>query len=178
MATGHHRAEQYRPTVPGAPAPSAADVSDISNISEVSDVSDVSEVSEVSDELDEATIETVVRGFYGRVRDDVLLGPVFSARIANWEPHLKRMCAFWSSVMLATGRYSGQPMQMHLPLPIEAMHFDRWLALFEATARERCSNAAAERLIKAAQRIAESLELGVAGAHGVMLGRNQRFVRS
>ena len=88
--------------------------------------------------IDEAMIERLVRGFYRRVRDDALIGPVFAARIGDWEPHLARMCAFWSSVALMTGSYHGQPMQKHLPLPVDAAHFDRWLALFEATARELC----------------------------------------
>jgi hemoglobin len=85
--------------------------------------------------IDEAMIERLVRGFYRRVREDALIGPVFAARIGDWEPHLARMCAFWSSVALMTGSYHGQPMQKHLPLPVDALHFDRWLALFEATVR-------------------------------------------
>ena len=109
--------------------------------------------------IEEAMIERLVRGFYGRVRDDAVIGPVFAARIADWEPHLARMCAFWSSVALMTGRYHGQPMQKHLPLPVDAAHFDRWLALFEATARELCPPKAADHLIERARRIAESLEL-------------------
>jgi len=93
--------------------------------------------------IDEAMIERLVRGFYRRVREDALIGPVFAARIGDWEPHLARMCAFWSSVALMTGSYHGQPMQKHLPLPVDAAHFDRWLALFEASARELCPAAAA-----------------------------------
>src|ERR1700727_2868965 len=83
--------------------------------------------------IDEAMIERLVRGFYARVRDDDVLGPIFAAKISDWEPHLQKMCAFWSSVALMSGRYHGQPMAKHLPLPIDAQHFDRWLALFEAT---------------------------------------------
>ena len=33
--------------------------------------------------IEEAMIERLVRGFYGRVRDDALFGPVFAARIAD-----------------------------------------------------------------------------------------------
>ena len=127
--------------------------------------------------IDEAMIERLVRGFYDRVRGDDLLGPVFAARIADWEPHLAQMFAFWSSVALMTGRYHGQPMRKHLPLPIDATHFDRWLALFAATAEDLCPPKAARHFIERAQRIAESLELGIAGAHGVMLGRGERFRR-
>src|SRR5947209_7104359 len=53
--------------------------------------------------IEESMIETLVRRFYAKVRADALLGPVFEARIADWEPHLKQMCAFWSSVALMTG---------------------------------------------------------------------------
>jgi hemoglobin len=127
--------------------------------------------------IEEAMIERLVRGFYGRVRDDAVIGPVFAARIADWEPHLARMCAFWSSVALMTGRYHGQPMQKHLPLPVDAAHFDRWLALFEATARDLCPPKAADHFIERARRIAESLELGIAGAHGALLRKGERFER-
>ena len=47
--------------------------------------------------LDEAAIERVVRAFYAAARGDPLLGPVFG-RVADWEPHIARVCAFWSSV--------------------------------------------------------------------------------
>lgn len=67
--------------------------------------------------IDEAMIEQLMRGFYARVRDDALLGPIFETRIADWEPHLRQMTAFWSSVALLTGRYHGQPMPKHLPCP-------------------------------------------------------------
>jgi hemoglobin len=128
--------------------------------------------------IDEAMIERLVRGFYARVRTDEMLAPVFDARIKDWEPHLQQMCAFWSSVALMTGRYHGAPMPKHLPLPIDAAHFDRWLALFEATANEICPPDAAAHFVERAQRIAASLELGVAGANGVLLGLGERFRRS
>ena len=128
--------------------------------------------------IDEEMIELLVRRFYDRVRSDELLGPVFEARISDWEPHLQRMCAFWSSVALMTGRYHGQPMRVHLPLPVDADHFDRWLALFSSTASEICPPAAAELFIDRAQRIAQSLELGVAMQNGVLLQKGERFRRA
>lgn len=125
--------------------------------------------------IDEAMIERLVREFYARVQADPLLGPVFAARIADWEPHLQQMMAFWSSVTLLTGRYHGQPMPKHLPLPIDAAHFDRWLALFEAEARALCPPIAADLFIERARRIAASLELGIAGARNMLLKRGQRL---
>ena len=106
-----------------------------------------------------------------------MLAPIFEARIQDWEPHLQRMCAFWSSVALMSGRYHGTPMAKHMPLPVDADHFDRWLALFEETAREVCPPPAATHFVELARRIAASLELGIAGAQGVLLGNGERFRR-
>jgi hemoglobin len=125
--------------------------------------------------IDDSMIERLVRGFYARVRQDELLGPVFASRIADWEPHLQRMCAFWSSVALLTGRYHGQPMPKHMPLPIDARHFDRWLALFAETAHELCPPAAAAHFIERSQRIGESLEMGIAIGRGLLLRQGERL---
>lgn len=127
--------------------------------------------------ITEAMIERLVRDFYARVRTDEMLAPIFDARIRDWEPHLQQMCAFWSSVALMSGRYHGAPMPKHLPLPIDAAHFDRWLELFEATANDICPPEAAAHFIERARRIAASLELGVAGTNGVLLGIGERFHR-
>lgn len=128
--------------------------------------------------ITEAMIERLVHAFYAKVRSDAVLAPVFEARIRDWEPHLAQMCAFWSSVALMTGRYHGTPMVKHMPLPVDAAHFDRWLELFEATARELCPPAAAAHFVERARRIAASLEMGIAGGQGVMLGVGERFRRN
>lgn len=127
--------------------------------------------------IDEAMIEALVRRFYTKVRDDEVLGPVFAAKIQDWEPHLQKMFAFWSSVSLMSGRYHGQPMVKHLPLPVDARHFDRWLALFAETAAEICPPEAAARFVLLSRRIGESLELGIACSQGVMLQKGERYFR-
>ena len=128
--------------------------------------------------ITEAMIERLVHGFYAKVRADAVLAPVFDARIKDWEPHLQQMCAFWSSVALMTGRYHGTPMVKHMPLPVDAYHFDRWLALFEATAAELCPRQAADHFVERARRIAASIEMGIANGQGVMLGVGERFRRN
>ncbi|HZW16316.1 MAG TPA: group III truncated hemoglobin [Brevundimonas sp.] len=127
--------------------------------------------------IDEPMIARLVDGFYDRVRADPLIGPVFNERISDWGPHLEQMRLFWSSVALMSGAYHGRPMPKHLPLPVDARHFDRWLELFEATARDLCPPAAADHFIERARRIAESLELGIAGANGVLLAKGERYLR-
>ncbi|MEP0708776.1 MAG: group III truncated hemoglobin [Parvibaculum sp.] len=112
---------------------------------------------------DEAEIETLVRAFYTKVRADAELGPIFDRVIGDdWEPHLQKMFNFWSSVMLTTGRYKGQPMRAHMKLKaVTPKHFDRWLVLFRETAEEVCDAETAERFVEKAARIAESLQLGM-----------------
>lgn len=127
--------------------------------------------------IDEPMIARLVDAFYDRVRVDPLIGPVFNERISDWGPHLEQMRLFWSSVALMSGVYHGRPMPKHLPLPVDARHFDRWLALLEATAADICPPPAAAHFIERARRIAESLELGIAGAHGVLLGKGERYLR-
>lgn len=109
-------------------------------------------------------LSDLVHRFYGRVRDDAVLGPIFAARIADWAPHLDRMVDFWCSVALMTGQYHGRPVPAHTPLPIEAAHFDRWLALFRATAKDTCTPAGAAHVIERAERIARSLHIAVVSA--------------
>lgn len=116
--------------------------------------------------IDDTMIEHLVRTFYSRVQADPLIGPIFAARVHDWDAHIAKLCAFWSSVALMTGRYHGSPMQVHARLPIAGEHFDRWIALFERTANELCPPAAAAHFIERARRIADSLELGIASAQG------------
>jgi hemoglobin len=128
--------------------------------------------------IDEAMIDSLVRSFYARVRKDALLGPVFETRIVDWEPHLQRMCAFWSSVALMSGRYHGQPMEKHLPLPVDARHFDRWLELFAQTANDLVPPAASKHFVERANTIARSLEMGIATRDGIFLKKEERLHRA
>jgi hemoglobin len=116
--------------------------------------------------VDEASIARLVTTFYGRARDDALIGPIFNGAVADWDHHLRQISDFWSSMMLKTGRYDGRPMRPHLMLPLRGEHFDRWLALFEATAREIFVPDVAEAFIMRARRIADSFEMGVASVRG------------
>lgn len=106
-------------------------------------------------------IDRVVRGFYGRIRTDPLLSPIFENRITDWEPHLRKMVEFWSSVTIMSGRYHGNPMAMHRNMPVTAIHFSRWLALFRETVQDLCPPEAQAHFIDRAERIAQSLLMGI-----------------
>lgn len=117
-------------------------------------------------DLREPMIGLLVGTFYERARRDEVIGPVFEAAVEDWDDHIAKITDFWSSVMLRTGRYNGRPMRPHLILPLEGRHFDRWLDLFEATARELCPPGIAEAFIVRARRIADSFEMARAGQRG------------
>lgn len=111
----------------------------------------------------EPLIRNLVHAFYGRVRSDEVLGPIFNQAIGDWDEHLDKLCRFWSSVTLMTGCYKGTPMQVHAALPVITRdHFARWLELFRTTAHEVCPSQAALLFVDRAERIAESLQLGIA----------------
>ncbi|HEY5409684.1 MAG TPA: group III truncated hemoglobin [Caulobacteraceae bacterium] len=115
----------------------------------------------------ESMIHTLVHAFYAKARDDDALGPVFARAVEDWEPHLQKMCDFWSSVALMSGRYHGTPMVAHARIAaIGPEHFARWIELFGQTAIEVCPPEAAALFIDRAQRIGESLQMGIAVTRG------------
>ena len=114
--------------------------------------------------VDESTIAALVDRFYAAVRQDEHLGPVFDAAIAPdaWPIHLTKMYAFWSSVMLSTGRYKGNPVVVHQGVDGLAPElFGHWLELFEAAALELFVPSIAQEFAVRARRIAESLKLAL-----------------
>jgi hemoglobin len=118
--------------------------------------------------VDEAMIHRLVHAFYAKVRRDPALGPIFNPVIGeHWDAHLAKLCDFWSSVVLMTGRFKGSPMSVHVGLPdIRPTHFARWLHLFGETADETCPPAAAALFRARAEMIAQSLQLGIAAHRG------------
>jgi len=112
-------------------------------------------------EVTERAISDLVDRFYAKVRRDPVIGPVFNNAIEDWDEHLTKLKAFWSSVMLTTGRYKGNPMATHMRQPIEPPFFDRWLALWRETVGELFTPDIAARFAEKAERIGESLKLAL-----------------
>jgi hemoglobin len=115
------------------------------------------------DGITEQSLTALVERFYARVREDAALGPVFNDAIDDWPEHLERLQAFWSSVMLTSGRYKGQPLPAHLKheAAITPTLFQRWLTLWGETTNELMAPAAAAALQEKAGRIAQSLSFGI-----------------
>ncbi len=115
------------------------------------------------DHVSEDSIKRLVDGFYAKVRRDSELAPIFLRAIpGDWGPHLNKMYAFWSSVMLTTGRYKGNPVVKHMAIPnIQPALFARWLELFNETTTELFDEAVSAEFQAKAARIAESLQLAL-----------------
>ncbi|HYU11446.1 MAG TPA: group III truncated hemoglobin [Stellaceae bacterium] len=111
--------------------------------------------------ISEPAIAALVGRFYGKARCDPLIGPVFDAAVDDWDEHLRKLCDFWSSVMLTSGRFKGNPMAAHMKHPIEPVFFERWLALWRETAGELFAPELAARFREKAERIADSLKLAL-----------------
>lgn len=111
----------------------------------------------------EPALARLVATFYGRVRQDDLIGPLFNDAVEDWPEHLSKLADFWSSVMLTTGRYKGNPVIKHVKhvARITPEMFARWLAIWRDTTAELLPPAAAAQLQDKAARIAESLQLAI-----------------
>lgn len=86
-------------------------------------------------------IRLLVDSFYEKVKQDAVIGFFFNdiARV-DWSKHLPKMYAFWGSVLLGEGEYSGAPFaphnRIHHQVPIEKEHFAQWVQLFQDTVNE------------------------------------------
>ncbi len=82
-------------------------------------------------------IKLLVDDFYGKVRQDEQLGPIFEGVIQDrWPEHLEKMYTFWGTVLLDERSYYGNPFMPHAQLPVEKEHFEKWLHLFHETLDE------------------------------------------
>jgi len=119
--------------------------------------------------IDDVFIDRLVETFYGRIREDATLGPIFNNAISDWGPHLSTMKDFWASVAFNAGRYSGRPVPVHLKhKTIREEHFAVWLGLFREVLEEISpSPLTVAYFMERAERIAQSLQLAMFGLPGL-----------
>lgn len=123
--------------------------------------------------LRQEDIMLVLSRFYARARRDTELGPVFDDTVKYWSEHLQRLEDFWSSLMLTTGRYKGNPVAMHLihAQRIQPHMFTRWLNLWEETTNELVSADVAWAMQIKAARIAARLITAMHGPEAIIVAR-------
>ena len=115
----------------------------------------------LADAVTPENLRDLVGRFYGRAREDALIGPVFNAAIDDWDHHLDHIAQFWAAGLLGVGRFTGRPMAKHMAQPITPPMFDRWLALWGEATSEVYAPPIAQALQARAARIAESYKLGL-----------------
>jgi hemoglobin len=101
-------------------------------------------------------IKLLVDTFYGQVQKDDLIGPIFNGKIGDrWPEHLEKMYRFWQTILLEQHTYSGSPFPPHKHLPIDKVHFDRWMEIFTETVDILFTGAIAEEAKLRAKNMAE-----------------------
>jgi len=112
----------------------------------------------LGDIMDRADIEALLCAFYSAALVDPVLGPVFAIAEMDLAAHLPRIASFWEVTLLGTGAYVGRPMQLHRHLAatagLAAIHFERWLVLWQHTLTALFKGPTATRAASDAQRMA------------------------
>ena len=101
-------------------------------------------------------IKLLVDKFYEKVNKDDLLSWIFNnLSKVDWKTHLPIMYDFWCTILLGTKTYKGHPFDIHLYLPVDSRHFDRWVKLFEEAVDENFSGEIAKEAKLRANTISE-----------------------
>jgi len=103
-------------------------------------------------------IARLVDAFYAAIREDEVLGPIFARHVQDWPTHLAKMCDFWSTIILKSGRYSGRPVLAHQKIAeLSPANFERWLGLWSDVVDAELPAAARAPFKTAARRMARSM---------------------
>ncbi|MCC7533557.1 MAG: group III truncated hemoglobin [Bacteroidia bacterium] len=101
-------------------------------------------------------IKLLVNTFYGKIREDDLLKDIFNNVIQDrWPEHLEKMYRFWQTILLDEFTYSGAPFPPHASLPVTAIHFERWVKIFNEVVDGFFAGERAERAKWQGNRMAE-----------------------
>ena len=101
-------------------------------------------------------IKLLVDNFYDKIREDDLLKDIFNGIIQDrWPEHLEKMYRFWQTVLLDDHTYFGSPFVPHAGLPVEKLHFDRWMELFSETVDTYFVGEKADRAKRQGNRMSE-----------------------
>lgn len=90
-----------------------------------------------------ADVEALVNQFYDAVLQDATLAPFF--KHMDFGRHLPKMVHFWTFVLLDEPGYTTDVTQKHAHMRLKKEHFDRWIALFNATVDRLYSGEHAEK---------------------------------
>jgi hemoglobin len=107
-------------------------------------------------------VKQLVNTFYGKVREDEMLAPIFNEHIENrWPEHLEKMYRFWQTVLLDEHTYYGAPFPPHARLAVKHEHFKKWLQLFNQTVDELFVGEKADEAKWRGQKMAQMFEIKI-----------------
>lgn len=111
----------------------------------------------------EEAISDMVDTFYARVLKDPLLRPVFvEVAGVDLDNHLPRIKAYWRKMLLGHRDYQGNMVTRHQAIhkrfPLQTVHFQRWLSLFEQTLTQDFSGPKTDRARRLARTIIGNLQ--------------------
>ncbi len=112
------------------------------------------------DIVSEEDVKLLVDTFYKYVTVNPVIGHIFTNIVkVDWDHHLPKMYAFWSTLLLGSMTYHGNPMQIHSKLntitPLGQKEFDEWVRLFTLTVDELFEGPAATEAKVRARAIAQ-----------------------
>ena len=115
-------------------------------------------------------IEILIQLFYQKVVLDPVIGFIFTETVSiNWEKHIPLIADFWESILLDNPVYKNNAMEMHYDLnkkmPLEKIHFDSWLSLFNQVVDELHEGKIATMAKKRAHSIAAVMQFKMEQAH-------------
>lgn len=122
---------------------------------------------ELRDIENRADIFLLVTTFYGKIKKDSFIGPVFLEVIPEneWESHLEKLTDFWETNLFLVRKFKGNPMKAHKDVDahfnhtIEQKHFGKWLEIWFTTVDELFSGTKAYEAKERARNIASILFL-------------------
>lgn len=109
----------------------------------------------------------MVDGFYERLLRDPALAPLFlDVAVIRIHEHLPRIKAYWCKMLLGERGYQRHMMQKHRAVNgcqrFTAIHYERWLALFEENLDEGFCGPLCERARGLARRVAGNMRRNLA----------------
>lgn len=87
-----------------------------------------------NDIRNKSDIESLMKLFYERAKNDQLLAPHFEH--INFDEHLPKIVHFWSFILLDEPGYTTQVFQVHEKMDINEKHFQHWVQCFQKVADE------------------------------------------
>lgn len=117
-------------------------------------------------------IARLVRTFYGEIRKDETLGPIFERAISDWEKHFIVLTDFWESSIFLKGMFAGDPILAHQKVDkqenhsISNDHFGLWMRIWFETIDSMFAGDMAESAKHKARKMSTFLFLKIFEARG------------